>query len=56
MATKNNVVTFQYPRLTKENYDKWSLIMKTILGAQGVWDIVETYSLKMKLNYLTKKF
>ncbi|GAA0173736.1 hypothetical protein LIER_27292 [Lithospermum erythrorhizon] len=41
MTTKNNVVAFQYPRLTKENYDKWSLRMKTIIGAHGVWDIVE---------------
>ncbi|XP_074301084.1 uncharacterized protein LOC141632439 [Silene latifolia] len=41
MATKNNVVAFQYPRLTKENYDKWSLIMKTVLGAQGFWENVE---------------
>ncbi|GAA0171878.1 hypothetical protein LIER_25814 [Lithospermum erythrorhizon] len=34
MTTKNNIVAFQYPRLTKENYDKWSLRMKTILGEE----------------------
>ncbi|XP_050908078.1 uncharacterized protein LOC127121669 [Lathyrus oleraceus] len=32
---------FQMPMLTKNNYDKWSIKMKTLLGAQDVWDIIE---------------
>lgn len=41
MATKNNVVPFQYLGLTKENYDEWSLRTKTILCAQGLKGIVQ---------------
>lgn len=29
------------PKLTKENYDKWCVRMKAILGSHEVWDIVE---------------
>ena len=41
MATKNPSISFQYPILTKTNYDKWSLRMKAIIGAYGFWDVVE---------------
>lgn len=41
MATKNNVVPFQYLGLTKENYDEWSIRTKTILCAQGLKGIVQ---------------
>jgi hypothetical protein len=41
MATKNFNISFQYPVLTKTNYDKWSLRMNVIIGAYGFWDIVE---------------
>jgi Domain of unknown function (DUF4219) len=41
MATRNPNVSFQYPILTKINYDKWSLRMKAIIGARGLWSIVE---------------
>lgn len=33
--------TFQFPRLTKENYEKLCLRMKVLLGFQGVWKIVK---------------
>ena len=29
------------PKLTKTNYEKWSLQAKALMGAQDVWDIVE---------------
>jgi starvation-inducible outer membrane lipoprotein len=41
MTTKISNISFQYPVLTKTNYDKWSLRMKAIIGAYGLWDIVE---------------
>ena len=30
------------PRLTKNNYDNWSIQMKALLGAQDAWDVVQT--------------
>ena len=36
----NNLVLFQAPRLTKENYSCWCIRMKAVLGSQDVWDIV----------------
>jgi Domain of unknown function (DUF4219) len=30
------------PKLTKSNYDNWSIQIKALLGAQVVWGIVET--------------
>jgi restriction endonuclease S subunit len=30
------------PKLTKSNYDNWSIQIKAMLGAHDVWDIVET--------------
>ncbi|KAG5586655.1 hypothetical protein H5410_047089 [Solanum commersonii] len=32
--TNNSLLSFQYPRLTRENYEKWCLRMKAILGSQ----------------------
>ena len=37
----NNLSSFQFPHLTKENYDTWSLRMKALLGSQDVWEIVD---------------
>nr|XP_009802764.1 PREDICTED: uncharacterized protein LOC104248239 [Nicotiana sylvestris] len=37
----NGPLSFQYPRLTKDNYEKWCLRMKVILGSQDVWEIVD---------------
>ncbi|XP_070033022.1 uncharacterized protein [Nicotiana tomentosiformis] len=37
----NGMLSFQYPRLTKDNYEKWCLRMKAILGSQDVWKIVD---------------
>ncbi|XP_070048963.1 uncharacterized protein [Nicotiana tomentosiformis] len=37
----NGLLSFQYPRLTKDNYEKWCLRMKVILGSQDVWEIVD---------------
>ncbi|XP_070002253.1 uncharacterized protein [Nicotiana sylvestris] len=37
----NDPLSFQYPRLTKDNYEKLCLRMKAILGSQDVWEIVD---------------
>ncbi|XP_070020812.1 uncharacterized protein [Nicotiana sylvestris] len=37
----NGPLSFQYPRLTKDNYEKWCLRMKVILGSQDVWEIID---------------
>ncbi|XP_070018817.1 uncharacterized protein [Nicotiana sylvestris] len=39
--TNNGPLSFQYPRLPKDNYEKWFLRMKAILGSQDVWEIVD---------------
>lgn len=31
----------QIPKLTKTNYDNWSILMKVLLGSQNLWEIVE---------------
>ena len=37
----NGVHLFQFPRLTKENYETWCLCIKVVLGSQDVWEIIE---------------
>nr|XP_033514521.1 uncharacterized protein LOC117279145 [Nicotiana tomentosiformis] len=39
--TNNGPLSFQHPHLTKDNYEKWRLPMKAILGSQDVWEIVD---------------
>ncbi|KAL0373960.1 UNVERIFIED_CONTAM: hypothetical protein Sradi_3311700 [Sesamum radiatum] len=41
MTTKTLSISFQYPTLTKTNYDQWSIRMKAILDAHGLWNVVE---------------
>nr|XP_033512614.1 uncharacterized protein LOC117277294 [Nicotiana tomentosiformis] len=38
----NGPLYFQHPRLTKDNYEKWCLRMKVILGSQDLWEIVDS--------------
>ncbi|XP_047326527.1 uncharacterized protein LOC124930212 [Impatiens glandulifera] len=33
---------FQYSCLTKDNYDSWSIRVKTLLSSQGAWEIVNS--------------
>ncbi|XP_015972745.1 uncharacterized protein LOC107496057 [Arachis duranensis] len=40
-SSKRTTLSFQYPQLSKLNYDNWAARMKAILGAQGVWEMVE---------------
>ncbi|KAL4348689.1 hypothetical protein GQ457_17G010100 [Hibiscus cannabinus] len=35
----NGMFPFQFPRLTKGNYENWCLRMKALLGAQDAWEI-----------------
>ncbi|XP_027342082.1 uncharacterized protein LOC113854935 [Abrus precatorius] len=39
--TNNGLNMFQFPRLTRENYDSWCRRMKALLGSQDAWEIVE---------------
>ncbi|XP_058217017.1 uncharacterized protein LOC131327914 [Rhododendron vialii] len=37
----NGWIGFQFPRLTKDAFDNWTLWMKAILGSQDCWEVVE---------------
>jgi gag-polypeptide of LTR copia-type/Domain of unknown function (DUF4219) len=41
-SLRNSSLNMSVSKLTKSNYDNWSIQIKTLLGAQDVWDIVET--------------
>jgi ribosomal protein L15 len=41
MAIASEMVSFQFPRLTKQNFDNWSIQMKALLGSQDAWESVE---------------
>uniref|UniRef100_A0A2N9G770 Integrase catalytic domain-containing protein n=1 Tax=Fagus sylvatica TaxID=28930 RepID=A0A2N9G770_FAGSY len=41
MAIASGMVSFQFPRLTKQNFDNWSIRMKALLGSQDAWESVE---------------
>lgn len=34
-------IAFPFPRLAVDNYERWSMQMRTFLGGQDVWDAVE---------------
>ena len=37
----NGMVPFQISKLTKDNYNHWSIKMKVLLASENVWEIVE---------------
>jgi len=37
----NSTFPFQFPHLSKYNFDNWCIRMKALLGSQDTWDIVE---------------
>ncbi|KAK2975951.1 hypothetical protein RJ640_013443 [Escallonia rubra] len=41
MSSKGTTISFHYPQLTNFNYENWAIRMKAILGARGVWEVVE---------------
>lgn len=42
------------PRLTKSNYDNWSIQMRALLGPQDSWDVIETsYTERETIDDLT---
>ena len=41
MAIANGMVSFQFPQLTKQNFENWSIRMKALFGSQDAWEVVE---------------
>ncbi|KAA8530546.1 hypothetical protein F0562_005255 [Nyssa sinensis] len=39
MAT--SMTGFQFPQLTKDNYNNWAIRMQALLGSQDAWEIVK---------------
>jgi Domain of unknown function (DUF4219) len=39
---RSNSFGMTVPKLTKSNYDYWSIQIRALLRAQDMWDIVET--------------
>jgi hypothetical protein len=37
----NSTFPFQFPHLSKDYFDNWCICMKTLLGSQDAWEIVE---------------
>jgi len=37
----NGMASFIIPRLVKENLENWSIQMKSLLGSQDTWDVIE---------------
>ncbi|XP_023550513.1 uncharacterized protein LOC111808631 [Cucurbita pepo subsp. pepo] len=41
-ATKEGLVSLQYPTLSRTNYSAWAMKMKVYLRAEGLWDAIES--------------
>jgi Domain of unknown function (DUF4219)/gag-polypeptide of LTR copia-type len=46
----NNSFGMTVPKLTKSNYDNWSIQIRALLEAHDVWDIVETWYIALKVD------
>ena len=40
MASTNNLINPQVPKLLKDNYESWSIQMKALFGSQGLWELI----------------
>ncbi|XP_076954159.1 uncharacterized protein LOC143628444 [Bidens hawaiensis] len=38
---ENNNTSFQVPRLTTTNYNTWTILMESVLDAQGLWETIK---------------
>jgi hypothetical protein len=36
----NSIFPFQFPHISKDNFDNWCIRMKALLGSQDIWEIV----------------
>ncbi|XP_028059589.1 uncharacterized protein LOC114263291 [Camellia sinensis] len=41
MANTNNFLQPQFPKLSKENYENWSIEMQVLLASQDLWELVD---------------
>ena len=41
MLKKMSTQVVPFPKLTKDNYSRWSIQIKAYLGGEDVWDVVE---------------
>lgn len=37
----NSIFPFQFPHLSKDNFDNWCIRMRALLGSQDTWETVE---------------
>ena len=40
MASTNNLINPQVPKLLKDNYESWSIQMKALFGSQELWELI----------------
>ena len=40
MVSTNNLINPQVPKLLKDNYENWSIQMKTLFGSQELWELI----------------
>jgi hypothetical protein len=47
----SNMVQIQVPQLKKENYEKWCIHFKALLGSQDLWEQEATYTANQKVTF-----
>ena len=40
MASTNNLINPQVPKLLKDNYESWSIQMKALFDSQELWELI----------------
>ena len=40
MASTNNLINPQVPKLLKDNYESWSIQMKALFSSQELWELI----------------
>lgn len=50
MKNKDGTVALSYPMLTKSNYTAWSMKMRAVMRAHGIWEAVEPTDPKVDVD------